>query len=214
MKKASRALGADRVKAMLDKHGCPVPYHAVRTRFLGSIASPDPAASPMRTVKRLWGGELPAFESVEELNELLDVLVNGFWNDLTRHQKRSQPFRLIRTPTEPTAANLGHLTRVRLEEIDGFIDGLFDGREALELPERAYDAVEEINEILALLDGVCDLVSRGIEAESRAEIEATFRSLRELTRVMEVEINEAVLSCTRSQRRMLAATLAEKPTRH
>ena len=45
---------------------------------------------------------------MDEANELLDALVNGLWNDLTRHQKRSQPFRLTRVPMEPTAENLGN----------------------------------------------------------------------------------------------------------
>ncbi len=31
----------DQVRALLDRYHCPVPFHAVRTRFLGNIASPD-----------------------------------------------------------------------------------------------------------------------------------------------------------------------------
>jgi hypothetical protein len=37
----------------------PVPCHEVRTRFLGNIAAPQLAVSPMQIVKDLWGGELP-----------------------------------------------------------------------------------------------------------------------------------------------------------
>jgi hypothetical protein len=38
--------------------------------------------------------------------------------------------------------------------------------------------------------------------------------LRELTRIMETEINEALLSCTRARRQMLERILTERPTIH
>jgi len=37
-----------------------VPFHAVRTRFLGNIASSVMSALPLDTLKGLWGGELPS----------------------------------------------------------------------------------------------------------------------------------------------------------
>ena len=52
------------VIALLKRYKCPTPFHEVRTRFLGNIASPVNGASPMETVKQLWGGELPAFDSM------------------------------------------------------------------------------------------------------------------------------------------------------
>ena len=45
------------VRALLDWYQCPVPFHTVRTRFLGNIASPDMRASPMKGIAALWGGE-------------------------------------------------------------------------------------------------------------------------------------------------------------
>ena len=58
------------VIALLTRYKCPTPFHEVRTRFLGNIASPVIGASPMETVKQLWGGELPAFDSMEAVDEL------------------------------------------------------------------------------------------------------------------------------------------------
>src|SRR3546814_18856531 len=98
----------------------------------------------MRIVEGLWGGELPEFESLEELNELIQALVNGLWNDLTRHQKRSQPFRLSRLPSDPTAANPGHYGRVPLDELGGFIEGLFTGEAANDLHESAHLPLETL----------------------------------------------------------------------
>ena len=64
------------------------------------------AASPMYTLKSLWGGDLPAFESMEVVYELIGLLVNGLWNSLTLHQKRTEPFRLVRAPIEQSRAGL------------------------------------------------------------------------------------------------------------
>ena len=52
------------VIALLQRYKCPTPFHEVRTRFLGNIASPVIGASPIETVKQLWGGKLPEFVSV------------------------------------------------------------------------------------------------------------------------------------------------------
>jgi hypothetical protein len=54
-----KAVSDDEVRALLDHYRCPVPFHAVRTRFLGDIASPVMSASPLDAVKGLWGGEFP-----------------------------------------------------------------------------------------------------------------------------------------------------------
>jgi len=41
------------VRALLDRHQCPVPFHEVRTRFLGNIATPALSASPIKIVEGL-----------------------------------------------------------------------------------------------------------------------------------------------------------------
>jgi len=78
----------DEVRALLQRHRCPVPFHEVRTRFLGNIATPALSASPIKIVEGLWGGELPVFDSIDDANALIGALLNGLWNRLTRHQDR------------------------------------------------------------------------------------------------------------------------------
>ena len=214
MKKIAKAPGEKAVRALLEKYACPVSFHEVRTRFLGNIATPVMSASPLRIIKDLWGGELPVFDSLDDLNELLDALVQGLWNELTRHQKRSQPFRLTRTPMDATALNLGLYARIRLEELDGFIEGLFNGEDAVDLPERAHEAVGHLAELRAMMAGIRDLVAREPEADDRTQRVTTFKHLRELTRIMETEIHEAVLSCVRARRQMLDGILTARPTVH
>lgn len=214
MKKTAKVPVEKAAKALLVKHACPVPFHEVRTRFLGNIATPEMSVSPLQIIKDLWGGELPVFDRMDELNELLEALVQGLWNELTRHQKRSQPFRLTRTSMDATAANLARYARIRLEELDGFVAGLFNGEDAIDLPERAHEAVGHLGELRAMMAGICDLVARDPNADDRLQLETTFKHLRELTRIMETEMHETVLSCTRARRQMLEGTPTAKPTIH
>ena len=50
------------------------------------------SASPLDTVKELWGGELPEFPDIDAANELIGALVIGLWNRLTQHQDRADAF--------------------------------------------------------------------------------------------------------------------------
>lgn len=202
------------VRDLLDKYACPVPYHEVRTQFLGNIASPELTASPMRVVEKLWAGELPVFDSMENANELIGALVQGLWNDLTKHQKRSQPFRLTRLNLEPSAENLARFAQVRRQELEGFVEGLFGDQDHIDLPERAHQALGHLGELRAMMAGIEDLVAHDVQAESRTELETTFKHVRELTRIMETEIHEAVLSCTKARRQMLEGLPTQKPTMH
>jgi hypothetical protein len=62
-----------------------------------------------------------------------------------------------------------------------------------------------------MMAGICELVSRDSHADDRIQLDKTFKHLRELTRIMETEIHEAVLSCTRARRQMLEASPQKSP---
>jgi hypothetical protein len=126
-KPPAKTVSDNEVRTLLERYRCPVPYHAVRTRFLGNVASPILSASPLDTVKALWGGELPEFDSLDAVNELLAVLVMGLWNRLTRHQERSAPFRLVRAEIPETREGLVRIALVRREELDGFVERSWTG---------------------------------------------------------------------------------------
>jgi hypothetical protein len=202
------------VRALLERYRCPVPFNAVRTRFLGNIASPILSASPLDTLKALWGGELPEFDSLDTVNELLRVLVMGLWNQLSRHQERSAPFRLTRVQIPETREGLAHIALIRREELDGFIEGLFGTEESLEFPERAHHALDALSELRAIFDGLHELAGNHTKPVTADDIAQTRRNIRELTKVGERKIHEAVLSCTRARRQLLNSLPTTKPTLH
>jgi hypothetical protein len=203
-----------KIRALLETYACPVPFHEIRTRFLGNIATPAMSASPISVVKNLWGGELPEFESLDAVNELIGVLVNGLWNSLTRHQKRSDPFRLVRPTVTPTRDGLAQLALIRRQEIDGFFEGLFAGEEEADLPAKASTALDTLGEVRAMIAGVHEVASDASKPADLSDIATTMKHLRELTRITEIEINRVVLDCTRARRQMLGSIGTTRPTHH
>ena len=202
------------VIALLERYNCPTPFHEVRTRFFGSIASPVLGVSPLEVVKQLWGGELPEFDNEEDVNELLDKLVAGLWNALTVHQSSRSPFRQVRFEVAPTREGLKHFALVRRQELDGFIGGLFGPNEHVDLPERAHKAVGVLGEVRAMLAGTVDLLEDLSKPAEPGELKGLIQNLQQITIVAETEINKAVLSCTLARRHALKHIPATKPTLH
>jgi hypothetical protein len=213
-KRPPAAVDEKKVRALLEAYACPVPFHEVRTRFLGNIATPSMSASPIAVVKNLWGGELPEFESLDAVNELIGVLVNGLWNSLTRHQKRSEPFRLVRPTVQETRVGLAQLALIRRQELDGFVEGLFNGTEVIDLPEKASVSLDTLGEMRALIAGVHQFTSEADKPAELSDIATTMKHLREMTRIAEAEINRVVLDCTRARRQMLVSVRTSRPTLH
>lgn len=215
MKKPSIPLVNEKhVRSLLKKYDCPVPYHEVRTRFLGNIATPAMTASPMHIVKGLWGGEMPEFESLEAVNALIGALVNGLWNSLTRHQKRTEPFRLVRVPTEATRAGLTSYILMRRQEIDGFVEGLFNGQDDIQLPEKATASLNIIAQLRAMLVGAHTLVADESKPGSDAEFARTLKNIQELTPIIEREINTVVMACTLARRQSMQRPNVSSSTFH
>ena len=213
-KPPNKTVSEDEVQAILDRYRCPVPFHAVRTRFLGNIASPVMAASAMDTVASLWSGKLPQFDSLDAVNELLRVLMMGLWNRLARHQGPHAPFRLIHVEVPETRAGLARIATVRREEVIGFIEGMFGNEPGLALPERARRALEALSEVGGFFGGIHDIAADPTKPVSAEDIVQTWRHIRELTEVCEREIHEAVLSCARARRRALNSVPNTNQTLH
>lgn len=214
-KRTSRApLDVSKLKQLLQRHGCPVPYHEVRTRFLGNIASPEMSASPLRVVEDLWGGQLPPVDTMDDANELIDALVNGLWNALTIHQKRTEPFRLMRVPGGPTPETLARLAHVRQQEIDGFVEGLFHGADEIDLPEKASSALDALSDIRAIMAGTADLAQNRIRPEEATQLGTTFKHLGKLQKIIEREMHVIVLDCTRARRAAMKSFSGSGPTMH
>jgi len=213
-KPKARLAGEQAIRKMLARHHCPVPYHQVRTRFLGAIACPGDV-KPLEVVKSLWAGAFPPVDSLDDLNEMLAVLVMGLWNELTTHDNPRILFRACHVPLEPTSANLGNFGKVRAQEVEGFIEGLFNGADESDLPKRAHDAATYLGEIRSMMLAVTDLIERTAnEPEDRAAIKVTITHLRTMTEIMETEMQAAVVAGARSRAAGAPPVMNPRTTRH
>jgi len=148
------------IRALLVKYACPIGYHQVRTRILGGLICLYPMVNPIEVIAGLWGGTLPEFNIRKDLDELLRVLVMGLWNQLTDLQDPQTRFKAERMPIKPTLANLGNLSTVRAQEIEGFIEGILNREDGVSLPEQAHQAITQLVEIRSMLLAIVDLVER------------------------------------------------------
>ncbi len=206
--------GDKKIRDLLEHYTCPVPFHAVRTRFLGNIASPKLDASPVQAIKDLWGGELPEFDDMDAVNALFQDLMS-LWNVLARHQSRSKPFRLSRGTTGSTSEDLQRFCRTRTEEFEGFIDGLFGAEEAVDLPERAVEGMEELGKINAMFHAALELVTRKpIVSATSDDLSTTFRNLKQYERFAEKEIHAVILSCKKARAQSMTWEDTTPPTLH
>ena len=185
--------------AMLERYKCPTPYHAVRTRFIGRIASPAERIATIETIKQLWGGELPPFDSIEDFNDLLNMLINELWNELTQHQTLANPFRLTRIEVKPTREEFRNYVRVRHQEIEGFIEGLFGGNKALDFPETAHKAIDELGKMRAMLAGAENLLNDESKLCDLTTLKALIYKFQEIGKIAEREMNAAIQSCKRAR---------------
>ena len=209
------ALSDQVIRALLERHACPLPFHGVRALFMGNITTPDMTASPMQTIRDLWGGELPEFETQEDAELLLTGLMQGLWNGLSDHQNRSNPFKLTRVKNpEPSWEALARLSLIRREELDGFIEGLFAGQDEIDLPEKAHRATNILGEIRAMLAGLHVLATENATPTDVTELDGMIKRVRELSIIAEKEINVAIQSCKRARAQMLETYAAEKPVLH
>ena len=215
MKKLSlKYVGTKTVRALLERYACPIPFHVVRMRFLGNIATPKLDASPIETIKSLWGGELPEFDNMAAVNELLEAMMS-LWNELARHQSGTKPVRLVRMAVKPDPDDLRRLCQTRTEELEGFIDGLFGDGEVIDLPKRANEALSHLADINAMLHGILNLMAREpAPSASEEDMASTLKNVVGLSRIVEKELHAAVLSGKRARQQAISTLAVDKPTIH
>jgi hypothetical protein len=120
----------------------------------------------------------------------------------------------MRIETAPTREGLAALALMRVQEIDGFVHGLFGRQEEIDLPERAHCALEDLGKMRGLFAAVQELANDETRATPLKEMETTLRHMREMTKNAEHAMHTVVLSCKRARKQMLAGVPASKPTMH
>ena len=177
---------------MLERYDCPMPYHAVCTHFLGAMCATGPV-QPMKTLARIWNGTLPALASIDAVNELLGALINGLWNALTVHQDEGRPYRLMTFPARGTRASLACLVKTRVEELEGFLTGVFGEQERLEVPAPMGESLDTLMELEGIFAGVQGLLEDPEKPAGARDLNGLGTQLAKLTAIAEQEIHAVVM---------------------
>jgi len=202
----------DKVMTMLEHYQCPTPFHQVRAQLLGCIASPIENEWLMEIVDQLWDGTPPEFESPDDEEEFLEVLLVDFWNRLADHQEEHNPFHLVRLDVKPTRESIQHLAQVRLQELGGFIKGVFGNESSVDLPEKAAKALDILREIESFFASMLPMLKDLSKPASPSSLKELVSRCEDLTVIVDTEINHVVLACR--QARDQSESLDEPRTLH
>jgi len=194
--------------ALLARYKCPAAFHAVRAVLMGNIASPLPEASPKGALDQIWGGQMPEFDSADEVQVVVDVLIAGLWNRLAEHQSSLNPFRLLRREVAQTREGILAFALMRQQELEGFVEGLFGAAQELSLPEKAHSAVCVLAELRSFFVGAAELLADATKPASADELKALIRNFQQMSIIAETEINKAIQSCKRARGQHLEAMAA------
>ena len=200
------------VRELLEHYSCPYMFHQVRAGFMGNVASPDLNVMPLREVERAWNGALPEFRDDDEINPFMQILVMGFYNKMSSHQDRDNPFKLVKLgPIFLGNECVMLFGRARRQEIEGFIGGLFCGQKDIALPKIARDAIESLLEKRDSFAAAEEMAEDQSAQSDDASIRHTLEKLQEMTRVAEEEINLVIQSCKAARVKAVDMLIMDRP---
>jgi hypothetical protein len=132
--------------AFLNRIECPAPFHVVRMRFLGAIASPADDILPVPVIQSLWPEDDQLdLATMDDAKTFFDSFI-GLWNRQAKPEGSSQ-VRLTRFKTPRTSKDVEQCLLTRLEEIeDGFVEGFWAGHDDLDMSAAAAGLIDLVSE--------------------------------------------------------------------
>jgi len=99
---------------------------------------------------------------------------------------------------------------MRRQELDGFIEGLFGQKDAVDLPERAHRGLDDLGELRSLFAAALEVATHETKAATDKDMKTTLEHMHDMTKNAEHEMHAILLSCKRARRQLLAAFPAQK----
>ena len=90
-----------------------------------------------------------------------------------------------------------------VEELQGFVDGLFGTEDEMLLPQKAHEAVTALAEVHTMFDGAAGLLADESKPAPERELKALLRNLQQLTIAADEQINKAIQACKRAREQRL-----------
>jgi hypothetical protein len=187
-RKKFKYAGDGAFKAFLRRYDCPTPFHVVRMRFVGWVASPALAASPLPIIETLWPGGLPEFEGEPDAAKFFETFA-GLIRHVSRYQKGIR-VKMAKLPKPREVENLVGAFRIRAEEIrDGFFIGYWGDQEEAQAPEEQGASLQELKEYAAECDEAVAELQALPAGDTKSALAEYGQGLDELTRDAERELS-------------------------
>jgi hypothetical protein len=154
-------------RVSLRRYDCPTPFHVVRMRFVGWVASPALAASPLTIIESLWPGGLPEFVGERESTTFFETFA-GLISHVSRYQNGIR-VKMAKLPKPRDVENLIGAFRIRAEEIrEGFTVGYWGGEEGAQAPAEQEASLHELTKDAEQELSILMLAARVLRADALA----------------------------------------------
>jgi hypothetical protein len=184
----SEYVGDDALKRLLRRYRCPAPFHVVRMRFWGAIASPSPDVSFIPIIQRLWSNGQPEFATARDVNAFLQQM-KSLWNELTRYQDGSPKLELAKIGPIDTPRGLHAAAKLRVEELyDGILEGFTDGKTELDVPPGTAAIVHSVEKAIEVLATIRNTFAKP-ENDDEAMFAECVRGFSMIEPAVQVDLN-------------------------
>lgn len=190
-----RYAGDDQFTGLLTEVKCPMPVCEVRAFVLGCLAATEvPKVDAI--LSSLWGGEVPAFESMEHLERFTGHFF-ALWNDLAA-QTSNLDFPLSPAPDVGNLSDVQRWVVRRQAEVTAFLRGLDAGKTNPEkLSADVQEALKGLGTVMHLWSEFDRLVG---EEQPTAEVEPeTVPNLRHLDQVAGTAVRFVIIEQQRAR---------------
>lgn len=141
----------------------------------------------------LRNGALPDMPDLDAFNELLSTLIHGLWNALTAYREADRPYRLMKPPRHASRLSVAFIAKVRDEELEGFLHGIFGDGEDLQVPGPMTQALENLMQMSGTFAGICELLADSSKPASAEDLQGLMDNVAKLTAIAEAEIHDAAM---------------------
>jgi len=145
-KKPAKYIGDAGVARFLEQYKSETPFHVVRMRILGALASPNKELLPVMVIASFWPEEdFPKFVTKEEAETFFSTFM-GLW-------QRMEKMAIARNPLLSARGKLSSLEDAqdlmlrRAEELEaGFIEGFWGGQDDMQMPSATAALIDGLGE--------------------------------------------------------------------
>jgi hypothetical protein len=199
------------LKRLLERHGCPAPFHVVRMRFWGEIVSLLLQASPIKTIESFWPNGLPRFVDGEEANTFFQTLMS-LWNNVARFQDGS--LKLQKVGKVDTREALHAAAKLRVEELyDGFMHGFTGGNQQIDVPPGVGDLLVRIEKSIELLATTRNTFAEPPGPDDVAMLAELSRFFPDVDRAVHADLNAIAVAVKNWRKEQLGPLRSQTTTR-